>query len=93
MILKKFPEIQAEVDGWDPSTLIVSTDQVIPWKCKECIYVTTNLSSRFRLHSSNGLIEIQKQDFCLHSGHDVYKAEKIYKRWLRKEVGLISSTT
>ena len=53
--------------------------------------ITNNIPSRFRRHASNGWVEIQKTG--PHSGHDVYQTEKIYKRWLRKEVGLIPGTT
>ena len=52
--------------------------------------ITNNIPSRFRRHASNGWVEIQKTG--PHSGHDVYQTEKIYKRWLRKEVGLIPGT-
>ena len=30
----KFPEIAAEADGWDPSTIGVGTDKKMLWKCK-----------------------------------------------------------
>ncbi len=31
----KFPEVAAEADGWDPSTVIAGSHKRLPWKCKE----------------------------------------------------------
>ncbi len=30
-----FPEIAAEADGWDPSTVLAGTKKKMPWRCKE----------------------------------------------------------
>ena len=31
----KFPEVAAEADGWDPSTVIAGSGKKLSWKCKE----------------------------------------------------------
>ena len=31
----KFPELAAEADGWDPSTVLAGTHKKMSWKCKK----------------------------------------------------------
>ena len=50
--------------------------------------ITNNFDQRMRANASSGSIEIEKTG--PHPGEKVLETENAFKKWLRKEVGLVS---
>jgi predicted GIY-YIG superfamily endonuclease len=54
--------------------------------------ITNDLAARFRTHMRNGWEPLDWTKEAV-SGRIVYETESRFKRWLKKEIGLIAGTT
>ena len=129
----KFPEIATEADDWDPSTVAAASNKKRSWICSKghqyvavvakrtsgngcpvCAVtgfnpdknawfylmqrpgeqqfgITNDLPARIKTHERNGWTLLEHIGPA--SGDLVYKTELIFKKWLKKHIGIMDGTT
>ena len=129
----KFPDIAAEANGWDPTTVSFGSNKRKSWICKlghtwdtlinsrtsgrgcpicaeygfnpeknawfylmerageQQIGITNDLRTRLRTHERYGWVLLEHTEPA--SGQKVLDTENAFKRWLKKNIGVIEGTT
>ena len=59
-------------------------------KGEQQLVITNDINQRFAYHSVEGWKEIDKSG--PHPGYAVYDLELLFKKWLKKEIGLVPGT-
>jgi hypothetical protein len=52
-LASNYPDMALEADGWDPSTVVLGTEQKMPWKCSFGHKWTTSVKHRTGTNPTN----------------------------------------